>query len=630
MPSTFFGLEIAASGLRASNAALNTTANNISNTHTEGYSRQEVKQEAMNPLRVFATYGCAGAGVDTLAIERIRDQFYDNKFRDNETKLGEFDTKAYYCKMIEEYLEDDGKTGFKSIFDQLGAALQEITKNASSESHKRAFISTAKSMTDYFNNMYGDLQNLQADVNDEIKIRVDHINSIAQDLATVNKQINAIEMTGTVANELRDKRDVLIDELSAIVDVEVTESPIYDQLGNATSANRCIVRIAGGQTLVDQNDYNQLECIARTAGEKEHQTDIDGLYDIRWTNGIDFGLYNESMGGELRGLIQMRDGNNGEYFNGKTTEIIYSGTTSRVTIETSASYLNSMSKCNLSDTGGVINIGDQLYYYKDWTYKGDGVYTFTIDNVASDQPITAAKNNRLASIGSSVNYQGVPYYMAQMNEWLRDFTKAVNDIFTEGITDAEEDAGILFTANYPKNDGQYTEEQLNDYAGTGNGKGYYYLTSGNATIVDVLMKDASLLGTRAKGEVIPVKDPNDPTKNDTANEVDGVEQHKQARKVISMMSDKNQFSFRGRDAGGFLECVLSDSMLNTKNANTFYSTYLSLETNIDNQRTSISGVDEDEEAVSLVKYQNSYTLASKMISVLTEIYDRLILQTGVS
>ncbi|MBD5489933.1 MAG: flagellar hook-associated protein FlgK [Lachnospiraceae bacterium] len=619
MPSTFFGLEIAASGLRASNAALNTTANNISNTHTEGYSRQEVKQEAMNPLRVFATYGCAGAGVDTLAIERIRDQFYDNKFRDNETKLGEFDTKAYYCKMIEEYLKDDGKTGFKSIFDQVAAALQEITKNASSESYKRAFISTAKSMADYFNNMYGDLQNLQADVNDEIKIRVDHINSIAQDLATVNKQINAIEMTGTVANELRDKRDVLIDELSAIVDVEVSESPIYDQLGNATNANRYIVRIAGGQMLVDQNDYNQLVCEARAAGEKEHQTDIDGLYDIHWTNGVDFGLYNASMGGELKGLIQMRDGNNGEYFNGTTTEIIYSGKTTRVTIETSASYLNSMSKCNLSDTGGIINVGDQLYYYTDWTYEGDGVYTFTIDNVASDEPLTAAKNYRQATIGSEVNYQGVPYYMAQMNEWMRDFAKAVNDIFTDGMTDAEEDAGILFTGVYPKNDGQYTEGQLNDSAK--NGKGYYYLTSGNVTIVEALMKDASLLGTRGKNEKVNVTDP---------EEVDGVEQCEQVRKVISMMSDKNQFSFRGRDAGGFLECVLSDAMLNAKNANTFYSTYLSLETNIDNQRTSISGVDEDEEAVSLVKYQNSYTLASKMISVLTEIYDRLILQTGVS
>ncbi|MDE6846670.1 MAG: flagellar hook-associated protein FlgK [Lachnospiraceae bacterium] len=624
MPSTFFGLEIAASGLRASNAALNTTANNISNTNTEGYSRQEVKQEAMNPLRVFATYGCAGAGVNTLAIERIREQFYDNKFRDNETKLGEYDTKAYYCTMIEDYLNDDGKTGFKSIFDQFAAALQEITKNASSESYKRAFISQAKSLTDYFNNMYGDLQNLQADVNEEIKIRIDHINSIAQDIATVNKQINTIEMSGTIANELRDKRDVLIDELSAIVDVKTEESPIYDQWGNVTGANRYIVRIAGGQTLVDQNDYNQLICEARTSEEKVNQSDVDGLYEVRWTNGTDFGLYNESMHGELKGLIEMRDGNNGEYFNGTASNILYSGKTSQVTIKTTASYLDSMSKCNLTDTGGIINIGDQLYYFTDWSFDKDtGEYTFTIDNEATKaagfgNALTASKNGRTASVGQGVNYQGVPYYMAQMNEWIRDFAQKVNEIFTDGITDAEEDAGILFTGVYPKGDGQYTEAQLND--SRQNGKGYYYMTAGNVTIEETLMKDASLLGTRGKNEKVGDTDP---------DEIDGVEQCEQVRKVISMLSDKNQFSFRGRDAGGFLECVLSDAMLNTKNAKTFYSTYLSLEVNIDNQRTSISGVDEDEEAVSLVKYQNSYTLASKMISVLTEIYDRLILQTGV-
>ncbi len=618
MPSTFFGLEIASSGLRAANAALNTTANNISNASTVGYSRQEVKQEAMNPLRVFSTYGCAGAGVNTLAIERIRDRFYDQKFRENETKLGEFDTKAYYCKMIEEYLTDDGKTGFKSIFDKLGEALQEITKNASSDATKRAFISQAKSMADYFNNMYGDLQNLQADANDEIKIRVDHINSIAQDLATVNKQINTIEINGSTANELRDKRDVLLDELSAIVDVEVDEDPILDQQGNETGIYRCIVRIAGGQVLVDQNEYNQLECIARAADEKVNQTDIDGLYDVRWTHGPDFGLYNASMGGALRGLVQLRDGNNGEYFKGTTTEIVYSGKTSKVTIETQDAYLSSMMKCNLSDTGGVINIGDQLYYYTDWSYEGDGVYTFTIDNVKSDEPISAIKNYKQAVIGSDVRYQGVPYYMEQMNEWVREFSKKVNDIFTEGLTADGADAGILFTGEVPTKDGQYTEAELND--SRNNGKGYYYMTAGNLSILNELMKDASLLGTR--GDISDEVDEN-------GEEISGVEQCAQVKKIISMLSDKNQFSFRGRDAGGFLECVLSDAALNASNANTFYATYLSLETNIDNQRTSISGVDEDEEAVSLVKYQNSYTLASKMISVLTEIYDRLILQTGV-
>ncbi len=621
MASTFFGLTIASSGLRAANAALNTTGNNISNVNTAGYSRQQVTQEAANALRVFATYGCAGAGVETIAIERIRDKFYDEKFWDNETKLGEYDAKAYYCKMIEDYLEDDNKTGFVSIFGQIETTLQEITKNASSTDTKAQFLSAAKSLSDYFNNMYGDLQNLQSDVNDEIKIRADQINSIAQDLATVNKQINTIEMTGTIANELRDKRDMLIDELSAIVDVETSETPIYDMQGNATKANRFMVKIAGGQTLVDMDDYRQLVCIARTKEEKVNQTDVDGLYEIYWDNGLEFGLYNASMGGALRGLIEMRDGNNGEYFKGEAVEIAYRGDTTKVVIETNASYLEGMAKCNLSDTGGIINIGDQLFYYKDWSYDTEtGRYTFTVDNVASDAALTPAKNYQPVSIGGDVNYQGVPYYLKQMNEWIRDFSKKVNDIFSAGITaeDPPQDAGILFTADKATSKEQFSEDELND--SRGNGKGYYYITAGNYAIVDELIKNPDLLGTRSDVDLDP---------DDDVQDVDGIEQCRQVHAVISMISDKNQFSFRGRNAGGFLECILSDATLNASNADTFYSTYLSLETNIDNQRTSISGVDEDEEALNLVKYENSYTLASKMINVLTEVYDRLILQTGV-
>ena len=89
MPSKFFGLNIAYTGLLASNAAMNTTSNNIANVQTEGYSRQQVTQQASNALRVFQTYGCAGAGVETLAIERIRDEFYDGIFWDNNAQLGE-------------------------------------------------------------------------------------------------------------------------------------------------------------------------------------------------------------------------------------------------------------------------------------------------------------------------------------------------------------------------------------------------------------------------------------------------------------------------------------------------------------------------------------------------------------
>ncbi|MBR6390169.1 MAG: flagellar hook-associated protein FlgK, partial [Lachnospiraceae bacterium] len=297
MPSTFFGLQIAYSGLKASNAALNTTANNVANVETDGYSRQKVVTAATEPMRVFATYGCAGAGVDTLAIERVRDVFYDEKFRDNETRFGEFERKEYYMSVMETYFNDDGKTGFKSIFNKLIETLEEVTKNSSSTSTKATFLAQAKTMTDYFNNMAGDLQDLQKDINDELKIQISQINSIAEELATINKQVNVIELTGTTANELRDKRDLLVDELSKYVDVQVKETPIYNAQNEETGATRCIISVAGGQTLVDQNDFRTLEVVARASYEKVYQSDADGLYDVYWSDGQQFKLDNAAMGG---------------------------------------------------------------------------------------------------------------------------------------------------------------------------------------------------------------------------------------------------------------------------------------------------------------------------------------------
>ena len=107
MASTFGGLNIAGSGLRAANASLNTTANNISNAETEGYSRQNVIQTAAHALRTYTAYGCTGSGVDTLGVERQRDDFYDAKYWNNMKKYGEYSIKQYYCAQIEEYFKDD-------------------------------------------------------------------------------------------------------------------------------------------------------------------------------------------------------------------------------------------------------------------------------------------------------------------------------------------------------------------------------------------------------------------------------------------------------------------------------------------------------------------------------------------
>ena len=473
MPSQFFGLNIAYTGLLASNAALNTTANNIANADTEGYSRQQVKQQAANPLRVFQTYGCAGAGVETIAIERVRDEFYDGRYWDNNAKVGEYGQKQYYMTQIENYFDDNGKNaGFKTVFDQLmTTGLQELMKNPNDATAKSQFVGYAGALAEYFNGLAANLQKLQKDVNQEIKLKIDEINSLAGEIANLNKQINTIELTGVKANELRDRRTLLLDQLSEVVDVETKEIPITDpnQPDRETGANRFIVRIAGGQTLVDDSEYNGLECVARTSYEKVNQTDIDGLYNVYWKDGQKFNLYNGAMGGALRGLIEMRDGNNAEYFTGKITDTgtTAGGANDTVTIQVSQSYLQDLNKCKLSDNGGIINLGNQEFYYDSWTYQisyddnGEEVHTYTF--VLSDQQknpsrVTNDRVGKVANIGTSITYQGVPYYMSQMNEWVRTFSQKFSDILTSGY-DSDGNQGVkMFTGDYATGDKQYEFE----------------------------------------------------------------------------------------------------------------------------------------------------------------------------
>ncbi len=612
MPSQFFGLQIAGSGLRASNAALNTTANNIANSQTTGYSRQVVTQEANDALRTFTTYGCAGAGVNTIAIERVRDQFYNVKYWDNNCKYGEYEVKSYYYKTLEDYFNDDGKSGFKTIFNKMGAMLQSVVSNSSSDSSKADFISSAKALTDYFNNMYGNLQEMQKDINLEIKQNVDQINSIAEKIATLNKQINVIEMSGTTANELRDQREKLVDELSEIVDVDVTEYEITDANNpdRKTGGTRYIVQIAGGQPLVDANDYNKLTYTARSPQQKVNQTDADGLYDISWTNGSSFNLSNAAMKGKLKGLVELRDGNNGANFHGTVEEVSTAAGETRMKVRVTADYLKDMKTCTLSDTGGHINIANTIYDYSSWEFdQATSTYTFTMKNNPETGVPDATKVGKEVKTSDAVNYQGIPYYMDQMNTWIRGFAEKVNDIFTGGVDAYENKGCIFFTGNKPTG-GQYDETDLN----AKDGNGYYELTAGNFAVNEDLIRDAGKLGTRSY-----LSD----------DEVQGVEECGQIKEMIQLLTSKEMYSFRNGSADKMLEMILSDVALNASNANTFCDTYQGLRTSIDNQRTSISGVDEDEEAVSLVKYQNSYTLASKMIQTLTEVYDRLILQTGV-
>lgn len=652
MSSTFLGLNTAYTGLQASNAALNTTANNISNAETKGYSRQTVITQAADPIRAFTTYGCIGAGVDTLAIERIREVFYDQKYWQNQSKLGEYEVKNYYMDTIQQYYKDDDEVrGFNSIFDEFYMSLQELAKNAGDLTVRQQAVGSAGNLCTYFNEMYTNLQKLQSDINDELKVNIDRINSIAQEITELNKQINIIEMnTGAMANELRDQRDLLVDELSELVDVDVEEVDVIDNNDplRDTGGTRYIIKICG-QTLINGNSYRTLTCVPRQPSENVNQTDIDGLYDVyfkddddEWTSkeyrdqGEALNIYGGKTGGKIAGLIQMRDGNNGENFEG--TVVGVDAAKQKVTVKVTADYLTDLNKLNLSQNGGVITLGNTRYYYKSWTYEydertGECKYTFDLDTEKNGtnhvtNALVAQKMD--ATIGPDINYQGVPYYLAKMNEWVRMYAFAYNKIMKEGVQDNGEQGIGLFTGTNIDNE-ELTFDELfertveanrtivvrsdNKYINEDDGReetkySYYDLTAGNFKIVDAIDKDAALLATRR--EQYEGEDANDIVKD-----------------LIDMRSNTKVMSFRGCCADQYLVCMLADVALNAQRAKTFEDNYKIMANTIENQRLSVNGVDNDEEAVNLTKFQQGYNMASKMIQVLTEVYDRLILQTGV-
>lgn len=223
MPNTFFGLNIGTSGLYAANTWLNITANNISNEQTKGYSRQTATQRASTPIRIYQRYGEVGTGVEVSDITRIRDQYYDVKYWENQYKYGDTSTKAYYLTQIEDYFADDGDSGFTTEFGGFYSALEELQKTPADLPARSSMLNYAQNFLEYMSTIKTNLQNTQADLNSEISTNVDQINAIAKEIAIINKQINVIELQGANANELRDKRALLIDELSYIVDVDTNE-----------------------------------------------------------------------------------------------------------------------------------------------------------------------------------------------------------------------------------------------------------------------------------------------------------------------------------------------------------------------------------------------------------------------
>lgn len=613
MASTFFGLDIGVSGLYAYQAKINTTSHNIANAETKGYSRQSVVTTAGEAMRVYSSYGMAGTGVQITDIIQQRNQYYDVKYRNSASLYGEYTTKNDYMDQIQNYFNEVDDGGFRKNYNNFFDALKTLYKDPSSSDVRSTVANSATGLTEYMNHMYTSMQTIQEDTNFQIKNLVDQVNSIGEQIATVTKQINTLEVTGVRANDLRDAREVLVDKLSSITNVSTQEIVTKDDPMDPGTVTY-LVRI-NNQLLVDTDRSNGLMVVPRE--DKVNQTDIEGLYDVQWEDGQEFSLNNANLQGSLKALFEIRDGNNQENLGGRVTTSTTGGVTTLTMENTNC---DDITKLNIPQTGNITIAGkDYVYDGFEVTVGADGKYTYNFKLEGTITPAITAASNTYGSIGESVNYKGIPYYMNKLNEFSRTFASVFNSMHNTG-KDLDNEYGLDYFNFTTQKGATSLLEKVTSFKSDGTASGQD--ASGNAvTGMSYYMLQACNFTVTA--EVVT-----DPKKFAAATSiVQGVENKDVLDKIMKIETDKSLF--KAGTPAAFYNTLVAEIGVDTTKYETFASSQSNIMKSITNQRLSVSGVDTNEEAMDLVKFKNAYNLSAKVIQTMNEIYDKLINGMGI-
>src|SRR5665647_644658 len=222
--TTFMGLEIGKSAIMAHQTALNVTGHNIANANTPGYTRQVANLVTNRPwhtpmLTGNATVGQLGTGVDVADIQRLRDDFVDDQIRNENRTSGYWDTQQETFAKIEVILNEPSDDGLRSVMDNFWESWQDLSAHPESEAVRSVVAQRGMAVADAFNHTFRQLTDLRQDVNSNVKIKVDEINSMAVQIKDLNQQILSISIAGKQPNDLLDKRDLLLDKLSQLVDI---------------------------------------------------------------------------------------------------------------------------------------------------------------------------------------------------------------------------------------------------------------------------------------------------------------------------------------------------------------------------------------------------------------------------
>jgi flagellar hook-associated protein 1 FlgK len=248
--SAFGTLSGATSALSASQIALTTSAHNLANVDTTGYVRQQIVFTDSNYLSIgsaAASTSSVGTGVDVSDIRQVRDEFLDASYREESSRYGFYSATSSAIDEIEVILGETEGESFADVMTDLWDSMNELSKDPSSLETRGTFIQSAAYFVERSNLIMEQFTEYQDDMNTQVSEMVDEINEIGNAIYDLNQVIVKTELSGVSANDYRDQRNLLLDELSQMVDISYNE----DMYGNVT------VKIEGVE-FVTKTDVNEM------------------------------------------------------------------------------------------------------------------------------------------------------------------------------------------------------------------------------------------------------------------------------------------------------------------------------------------------------------------------------------
>lgn len=267
--SLFGSLNVGTSGLKVSQYGLNVVAHNLANVDTEGYVRQQVVLNTAMVSNIGWNGNSTlqvGLGVDPRAVRQVRDFFLDTAYRSEIGRQGYYDAQSAAVNEVEELFGELQGVAFQDSLNDLWVSMQELSKEPDSRVAQATFIENSVSFIERSDKIYRELKSYQNDLNTTIKQQVNRINEIGASISDLNKKIARYEADGREnANDLRDERNNLLDELGQMVKIDYTE----------TEGNMVLVNVEGVPFVTEETYYKM---------------DTMAMADYRTANGIDIPL----------------------------------------------------------------------------------------------------------------------------------------------------------------------------------------------------------------------------------------------------------------------------------------------------------------------------------------------------